>query len=494
MSRTTPQFIPYKQSDEPSRKAGIATVEVNLEHLTDSQVQMVGHLAAAAELMNPVFRDQFFGETEGIRKVSETLMEHADGDVKTALENYHAMLNLQNSPWSLLPRKNHLLDADRVAVEELAKQAGIADAFQAVAPFMFEAVALSDKANFYPQDLSEEELDALGPNARLVNTSVVRDEKGAARVLFNEERYVEQCRKAIEHLGKARELSDDPGFQIYLDAKIEEMTTGSAEARRLADYLWVRHNSPVDIIISTAIEVYTDAWKNAKGSAAAAVTVKDSKADKLLKQLIESVPYLEANAPWTHRRTEINPETLPKLKFVDVVNWTGDYVTGPMTTIAQSLPNDEWVGKNVGTVNMVYSNTGRAVHSITGSMISAEFLAADVVAKHGDRLFDAGQIHSALHEIGHTTGMQDPDHQGEPRDYLEAEYSALEEARAELFGMWAADELAQKGVLSPEMAEASHYSMLLSMLMSLKFEPAQAHTRARNMMWHYFDKKGRHSS
>ena len=490
MTQHYPLYIPYRQTGEPPRRAGIAPVEVTLDNLTDNQVQMVGHLCAAAEMMNPVFRDQFFGKTEDIRRVTEILAEQAAGEVKTALEHYHTMLNLQNSPWSLLPRKNHLLDADRAAVAELADKAGIAGDFAAVAPYMFDDMPLSDKANFYPGDLSEEELEALGPDARLVNTSVVRDDTGAARVLYNEERYRGQCRQAVDHLIKARALSDDAGFQIYLDAKIEEMTTGSARARRLADYLWVRHNSPVDIIISTAIEVYTDAWKNAKGSAAAAVTIRDTKADALLKQLIDAVPWLEANAPWAHRRTEIDPETLPRLKFVDVVNWTGDYVTGPMTTIAQSLPNDEWVGKNVGTVNMVYSNTGRAVHSITGSVISSEFLASVVMAKHGDGLFDAGQIHSALHEIGHTTGMQDAEHQGEPRDYLEAEYSALEETRAELFGMWAADELARREVLTPEVAEACHYSMLMSMLMSLKFEPAQAHTRARNMMWHYFDKKG----
>ncbi len=480
-------FVPYRQSGEAPRRAGIARVDLDLSGLTDDEVQMLGHLIEAAECMNPIFREQFCADTRKLTKLISGLIAVAEGETLVALENYLTMLNLQNSPWSLLPRKNHLLDARRDVIEALAEKAGLKKEFRRLADYLFEDVPLSDRANFYPEDLSEEILEEGGEEARRVNTSIVVNHDGDYMTIFNEERWEKQCGEAIEHLRAARGLTKNTSFQLYLDAKIEELTTGTEEARRLADYHWVRHDSPIDIIISTAIEVYLDAWKNAKGSAAGNVTILNRAAEDLLNRLIEAVPRLEANAPWTWRRTEIDPETLPRLKFVDVASWTGDYVTGPMTTIAQSLPNDEWVGKNVGTVNMVYANTGKASHKISGSFLAGEFLTEKAMEKYGDLLFEAGQIHSALHEIGHTTGRQDPDHEGEPRKYLESEYSALEETRAELFGMWSASVLCGDGVLSREMTEAIHYSMLLSMVSSLKFEPKQAHNQARTMMFHYFE-------
>ena len=490
MKESPVRFIPYQQPDEPPRRAGIARVEFDIEPYSDEEVQLLGHLCAAAEAMNAVFRDQFSPATTIILSTLATIRPLADAATAEGVDNYLSILALQNAPWALLPRKNHLLQADRQALARLAEEAGVFDAYKRIEDYLFEAVPLSDMANFYPHDLDDAGLDSLGEDAKKVNTSLIRSASGEVKILLNEQRYRKSCEAAVFHLKMARALSSYPSFQLYLDAKIEEMHSGSEEARRLADYHWVRHDSPFDIIISSAIEVYLDNWKNAKGAAAGNVMVTNTDADALLGKLIGKVPELEANAPWTHRRSEIDPEKLPKLKFVDVLVWSGDYVTGPMTTIAQSLPNDEWVGKNIGTVNMVYRNTGMAVHSISGSLLAEEFLPKAVNEAYGDLLFDAGQLHSALHEIGHTTGKQDDEHQGEPRDYLESEYSSLEETRAELFGMWAAEMIHPDGIIDRKLAEATHYAMLLSMIGALKFEPKQAHMQARNMMWHYFIEQG----
>jgi hypothetical protein len=490
MSKPEIRFVAYRQHGEPARRAGLAPVDFSLDALSDQEINLLGHLSAAANAMNAVFRDQFCSLTEDLVAVLRAVIPFAEGDLKAKLDDYLVIVNLQNGPWSLLPRKNHLLSVEATQMEALADKAGVKDAFKRIRHFLFTDTPLPDKANFYPADIDADHLVALGADARLVNASVVWDETGNLVSLLNEARYKKACGIAKAHLYKARELSENVSFQIYLDAKIEELTTGTEEARRLADYHWVRHDSPIDIVLSTAIEVYLDNWKNAKGAAAGNVTLVNRDADELLKKLIAMVPQLEASAPWTWRRDAIDPSSLPKLKFVDVLTWTGDYVTSPMTTIAQSLPNDEWVGKNVGTVNMVYRNTGLAVHSVSGDLLAEKFLPAAVVADLGDALFDAGQLHSALHEIGHTTGHQDPQHPGQPRDYLEAEYSPLEEARAELFGMWAAEQIRDAGVIDVRTARATHYSMLLSMISSLKFDPNQAHIQARNMMWHFFDSRG----
>jgi Peptidase family M49 len=485
------KYIHYKQDGEPARKAAITYVEASLDGLSDNDIQIIGHLVEAAEGMNPIFRDQFERLTSEIRSTVSGLIKICEGDEKSALENYLTMIDLQNSPYSLLPRKNHILDISSDRLNKLiSKLNSKPEHLDAIVTLMTKGTVTPDKANYYPEDMSEEELKNLGAGEKIVNSSVVRDSDGDLHVVMNEDRYCETLDPVICHMRAARDLAEDNGLRLYLDAKILELETGSDESRRIADYTWVRHNCAIDIVISTGLEVYLDNLKNFRGAASGGVYVRNDAAEELLKALIDHVPWWEANAPWKYRKEVVKEETLPKLKFVNVFCWSGDYVSGPFTTIAQSLPNDEWVGTNVGTVNMVYMNTGRAVHSVSGNLAAKEFLLNDEYELVKDLIFDANQLHSALHEIGHTTGTQSPEAQGQPSNYLEEEYSYLEETRAELFGLFSLNKLVEDEIIDRTMAKACYNGMLISMIMSMKFDPVQAHNKARNGMFHYFEKEG----
>jgi len=487
------QYIPYRQAGEPPRRAAIVPVTIDLDRFSDEDIQIIGHLLEAVEWMNPIFRDQFDSRTVMLRNATRAMLEICETAERPPLQHYLTMLDLFNGPFSLLPRKNQLLDlpADRVRSLLQLVPGFEPDELEESYRLMTEGQLAPDVANLYPQGMTESELEELGPAGKIVNSSVIRDSDGDLFVVYNEDRYSETLLAPIRHLEAARNLATDPGFRLYLDAKIVELQTGFDEARRLADYTWVRHDSPFDVVLSTALEVYLDNWKNFRGAAAGGVYLRNDAADELLKALVDRVEYWETHAPWTHKKQAIAPETLPKLKFVDVLSWSGDYVTGPFTTIAQSLPNDDWVGKNVGTVNMVYMNTGRAVHGVSGNLAATEFLTRAEFNEISDILYEANQLHSALHEIGHTTGNQAPEaNHGQPSNYLEEEYSFLEETRAELFGLFALQKLVEDGVIEARMARACYDGMLISMLNSLKFDPVQAHNKARNGMFHEFERRG----
>lgn len=486
-------YVPYQQAGEPPRKAALARVEFPLQGLSDEDIQVLGHLSDAVDFMNPIYRDQFEPKTITLLRLIKRLIEVASPAQKTALDNYLTLLNLQNSPYSLLPRKNNLLNLPEREVRELVKKAGdrqLESDFAAVASFLFEGLALPDKAGLYPSDMTEEEWNALGEQANVVNMMAERRD-GKVVMRLNEERYRETLRLAIEHLLAARRHCRFPQFRIYLDGKIEELRHGTAESRRISDFLWIRHKSPLDLILSTALEVYLDNWKNARGEAAGVVYIENADAQALLQSLVARLPHLEATAPWTHKKVDIDPSKLPHLRFVDVLNWSGDYVNSPMTIVAQSLPNDDWVIANVGSVNLVYRNTGKAIYSVSGDLMAEEFMTKRAFAEYRELMFEGSQIHSALHELGHTTGALDPEHQGkQARDYLEAEYSPLEEARAELFGMFAMSKLSKDGTLLEKTTVSGHYSMLVSMVQGLRFVPEQAHVKARNMMYHFIHGQG----
>lgn len=486
-------YVPYQQQDEPARKAAFARVEVDLSSFSDEELQVIGHLVEAVNLINPIYCDQFDARTATLRRLIDQLLRVANDDQREKLEDYKAILNLQNGPFSYLPRKNHLLDIPANELQELAAKAGTeaeTDLANTI-NLLTSGHELPAVANFYPPDFSDGDFSSLGDQANIVNSSVVKAADGTFAVVLNEERYRQALQPILSHLRAARDAAADPELKVYLDAKILEVETGAEEARRLADYTWVKHQSPLDIVISTALEVYMDDFKNARGAATGGVYVRNKAAEELLAAIVERVPQFEQTAPWSHKNDAVEPSRLPTLKFVDVLTWAGDYVSSPNTTIAQSLPNDQWVVKNVGAVNMVFLNTGKAAHSLSGKLYAREFLTQHEFEDKETILFDSSQLHSALHEIGHSTGAMDPDHRsGQPSDYLKEEYAALEEARAELFGLWALKALVADGVISTHQAEACYDSMLITMLAALRFEPVQAHTKARNAMFHYFDTRG----
>ncbi len=485
--------VPYQQEGEPPHQAAIVRVETPLEGLSDDDLQVLGHLIEAADSINPVFRHQCDARTSGFRRLVLQLIETAEGQVLQKLEDYRAILELQNAPFASIPPKNHLLDVSPDDLHLLARLAGPAAerALQEYLGLLTRGETPLDKANLYPPDLTDAEFDALGAGRNVPNSSVVRDSAGNPRVVLNEARYRAALQPVLAHLRAARDQAADPGFRIYLDAKIVELESGSEEARRVADHAWVSHTSPIDIVISTGLEVYLDGYRNARGGATGGVYLRNPSADALLKTIVAQVPQLEATAPWTHRRTDVDLSTLPKLKFVDVVAWAGDYVGGPMTTLAQSLPNDEWIVQTYGAVNMVYVNTSQLVLVHSGRLAGERFLSRTAAARPAQALFDAYTMHTALHEIGHSTGRMDPAHlEGQPRDFLQEEYSWLEETRAELFGLWALRPLTDAGVLRPEVEQAGYDGMLLTMIGALKYEPLQAHVRARNAIFHYAEAQG----
>ncbi|MCJ7677030.1 MAG: hypothetical protein MUO35_04855, partial [Anaerolineales bacterium] len=490
---TPTRLIPYRQDGEPPRQAAVVRVEPSLEGMSDDDVQVLGHLIEAADRMNPIFRHQSEARTASLQRLVLELIEAAEGPTRQVLEDYRAILELQNGPHSSIPAKNHLLDLPAEDLRRLAQFAGARTErdLQSHLDLLTRGVTPLDKANLYPEDLTDVEFEALGNDRLRVNSSVVRDPTGAPHVVLNETRYRSALLPVLEHLRAARDQVSDPGFRLYLDAKISELESGSEEARRVADHAWVSHTYPIDIVISTALEVYIDGYRAARGAATGAVHVRNRATDALLQAIVAQVPRLESTAPWTHRKTEVDPSRLPKLKFVDVVTWAGDYVGSPMTTLAQSLPNDEWIAQKFGAVNVVYVNSSQLVLRHSGRLAPERFLTRAAAGRPLETLFTAYTMHTALHEIGHSTGRMDPQHvQGQPRDYLQEEYSWLEEARAELFGPWALRPLVEAGVLEAPMEQAGFDGMLLTLLGGLKHEPQQAHISARNAIFHYFEELG----
>jgi dipeptidyl-peptidase III len=243
--------------------------------------------------------------------------------------------------------------------------------------------------------------------------------------------YAAYLRKANEHLEKARALADPAQAQVIADL-IRFYQTGE-----FSDWLqfggsWVRNDAPVDFA-NGFIEVYRDA-RGAKGSSQAFVSITDQPLTDAMVKLAKNAAYFEEKAPWDakYKRRDFQP---PVVKAVEVLIETGDF---HVTTIGDNLPNEDEIHARYGTKNFLFTASSHALSKAVGTGLAAEFDASPEEAARDQKYGEQAQdLLTAMHEvIGHGSGKLSDRLTGQASSYLKEQFSALEEARADLMGLW----------------------------------------------------------
>jgi dipeptidyl-peptidase III len=193
---------------------------------------------------------------------------------------------------------------------------------------------------------------------------------------------------------------------------------------------WVRNDATVDFA-NGFIEIYRDA-RGAKGSSQSFVTVTDRPVSEAMRKLADDAAYFEQKAPWDakYKKQDFQP---PVVKAVEVLIETGDF---HVTTIGDNLPNENEIHEKYGTKNFLFLGSSHAL-SAAGSSID-EFAASPEEAQRNKQYSEeAGDLLTAMHEvIGHGSGKLSDRVQGGAQKYLKEYFSTLEEARADLMGLW----------------------------------------------------------
>jgi dipeptidyl-peptidase-3 len=181
------------------------------------------------------------------------------------------------------------------------------------------------------------------------------------------------------------------------------------------------------------IEVYRDA-RGAKGSSQSFVTVTDKPVTDAMVKLAKDAAYFEQKAPWDAKYKKQSFQA-PVVKAVEVLIETGDF---HVTTIGDNLPNENEIHEKYGTKNFLFLGSSHALDAATADKVLQEFAAtpeeAQRDAKYGEQAED---LLTAMHEvIGHGSGKLSDRLQGGAQAYLKEYFSTLEEARADLMGLW----------------------------------------------------------
>jgi len=311
---------------------------------------------------------------------------------------------------------------------------------------------LSSSANNLYSDVIMADLEGFDERYGL-NSRLSRGPDGLVEEVYRVGgRYSAQIERVVDHLRSALPLADPP-MQRALEALIRFYESGEESDRVTYDIAWVQDTeSPIDTV-NGFVEVYLDA-RGVKGAWEGIVSYVNMQKTHGLRQLAESAAWFEARMPidprW--RREDVVGVSA---RAIDVIVETGE--AGPMTAIGINLPNDQAIRERYGSKSVSLANIIEAYDKSQMPSFRREFCWSEEEVGRAERWGAlAGEVTTAIHEvIGHGSGRVADHLEGQPQLVLKEQYSAIEEARADLVALYFIPDpkIAEVGLLPAEHQE-----------------------------------------
>ena len=442
-----------EESPMAKKLAEYSTVRLtaDLSKLTPSQKEMLPLLIDAAKQMDDVFWIEAYGDRDAL------LSSISDPDMRRFAEiNY--------GPWDRL-------DGD--------------------APFVPGVGPKPLGANFYPADMTKEEFEKAcsesedrASRLRGLYTLVRRDDDGKLTAEPYSVAFAPQHGVAQEKLLAAAQLAEDPGLKRYLELRAEALGNDDYTPSDLA-WLDMKTNT-LDIVIGP-IETYEDRLFNYKAAHEAYVLIKDLDWSGRLARYTEFLPELQRGLPVPDAYKPADIGTDSDLNAYDVVYYAGDCNAGAKT-IAINLPNDEEVQKQKGSRRLQLENAMRAKFDRILVPIANLLIAED---QRGQIKFDAFFENIMFHEVAHGLGIKNTiDGKGTVRAALKDQSGALEEAKADVLGLYMVTRLQESGELGKEDVRDNYVTYLAGIFRSIRFGASDAHGRSNLAQFDFFKERG----
>jgi len=364
------------------------------------------------------------------------------------------------------------------------------DLLKTSACHFYDGVTQQEAENFYKRLKESDNKNprplSYGLNSTLVKENgVIQEKKWSASGL-----YANPIRHINYWLRKAMEVSENERQQKIIQLLINFYESGDLHI--FNDYCieWVKeHEGRIDFV-NGFIEVYGDPL-GLKGSWEGLVEFKDLDATKRTQTISRHAQWFEDHSPVDPRFKKSKVKGVVANAICAAMLGGDEY---PSTAIGINLPNADWIRAEYGSKSITISNITDAYNKAAhGSGFKEEFVidtkTLDMIEKYGD-ICDV--LHTDLHEcLGHGSGQLLP---GIDPDALKAYGNTIEEARADLFGLYyiADQKLIELGLLPDETAYQSHYyTYMMNGLMTqlIRIQPGhqieEAHMRNRALIAHW---------
>ncbi len=312
--------------------------------------------------------------------------------------------------------------------------------------------------------------------------------------------YSQAIEKIVFWLRKAHDIAEDDAQKEALGLLIDYYETGDLRTFDKYNIAWVRDTASTVDVINGFIEVYGDPM-GLKGAYESVVSIKDFDASARMNAVAGNAQWFEDNSPIMpeHKREKAGGITY---KVITVAVEGGDATPG--TPIGINLPNSNWIRSDYGSKSVSLGNIIDAYNDASSGGTIDEFYyredARERARKYGKL---AGKMHTALHEvIGHASGKLEPG-VGTPSETLKNYRSALEEARADLVGLYFIydPKLVETGLIpSLDVGKAEYDSFIKNglQLQLRRLNPGdnieEAHMRDRQLIAQWVYERGRQDS
>ncbi len=415
------------------------------------QKALIWHLYQAALAGRDIFIDQKHKDALEMRGILERIVANpqgVDAATLTEVQRYTKLFWINNGPYNNLTARKFVLTCKPEAFAAAATLAGAdASAVSRLQPMFFDPTVdpivtnktpgpgkdiLQSSANNLYSGVALTDLkgfeEKYGLNSRLVK----RDGKLVEEVYRVDGRYGKYITEIVKHLDAAKAFAEPPMAKA-LDALVTFYRTGEVKDREAYDIAWVQDKvSPVDTI-NGFIEVYLDP-RGIKGSWEGLVFYVNQEKTARIKTIASNAQWFEDRMPWDAKYRKASVQGIVA-NAIDVVIETGD--SGPVTPVGINLPNDQAIREKFGSKSVALSNVNEAYDRSTPGNMRGEFTWSpeeqERAAKFGTT---GGELTTDMHEvIGHASGKQ-ADGKANPQALIKEEFSALEEGRADLVGLY----------------------------------------------------------
>jgi hypothetical protein len=418
-------------------------------------------LVQAARILNPLFMDQLWS---GNRALYAKLQQDTTPLGKELL--HYFVLN--KGPWSDL------------------------DDHQAFIPGVPERKPPG--ANFYPADMTRQEFEtwtkALPPPARQQAESfftVVRRnaDKQLSLVPYNHA-YASDLEKAAALLREAAALTPNPSLKKFLTLRADAFLSNDYYA---SDVAWMDLDAPLDITIGP-YETYNDEMFGYKAAFEAYITIRDDAETDRLKIVASHLQQVEDNLPISPQYRNPKLGASAPIRVVNEVFAAGDGAHG-VRTAAFNLPNDERVVHEKGSARIMLKNVQEAKFASILTPIARRVLPK---AAQPGLSFNYFFTHILAHELSHGIGPHQISVSGRattPRQELKELYSAIEEAKADITGLFMLEYLFDHKLMQgPGYEQQLYTTFLASSFRSLRFGLSDAHGKGMALQFNYLSDKG----
>ncbi|HYS55300.1 MAG TPA: Zn-dependent hydrolase [Thermoanaerobaculia bacterium] len=299
-------------------------------------------------------------------------------------------------------------------------------------------------------------------------------------------KYRQWLEPAARHLRNAAESSDDKPFAEFLRMRAKALLDDDYYPSDLA---WVKLKDPKFDIIFAPYETYLDDLLGVKTSYGAAVLIRNEEESRKLAVFQKYVPDIQDALPLAAEDRPSKKGHQTPMEVMDTPFRAGDLRHG-YQAVADNLPNDPRIHERVGSKKIFFKNYMDARVDYIILPLAKRMMPSDqAVQATADGYLTIVMMHEISHGLGPAFARQNGQHI-DIREAIGPAFSGLEEAKADVTGMFGLKWLVDRGAFPKERLDECYASYVAGIFRTVRFGTAEAHGRAEMMEFNFLSERG----